>query len=95
MDDVHNDDSLEMTPSLLDNSRLDTSLTSAAGGYDIDYYKDDDHDDRPKGISGFFFGFMYEEPFEDSFEVFDDEQNDNESKLTQHCHQSQGTTHIW
>jgi MFS family permease len=28
---------------------------------------------KPKGLSGFFFGFMYEEPFEESFEYYNDD----------------------
>ena len=49
---------------------MDTSADSAL--ISLSFGESDDHsakkERKPTGISGFFFGFMYEEPFEDSFD---------------------------
>lgn len=38
-----------------------------------------DNDMRPEGLAGFFFGFMYEEPYNDSFEYDDEESSTTQS----------------
>lgn len=48
------------------------NISTDATAKTIATLEDTDRDYRPTGIAGFFFGFMYEEPFNESFD-FDDE----------------------